>query len=78
MLLREDSSEPVPERVNALTDRFPGLLVPLRADAGVWELDGDAYRRVDETTGEWPSLLAFLAEAAQRLHRSVDEDTPKS
>jgi hypothetical protein len=67
MLLREGSSQPVPERVNTLTDHFPGLVEPLQADEGVWERDGDAWRRVDETTGEWPSLLAFLAEAAGRL-----------
>jgi len=76
MLLREGSSRPVPERINLLTDRFPALGEPLRAGDGVWELDGETYARVDETTGEWPGLLAFLADAAEQLHRSVEANAP--
>jgi len=74
MLLREGSSQPVEERINTLTDKFPELVEPLRADEGVWERDGERYRRVDPTTGEWPSLLAFLAEAAEQMHRSMEQE----
>ncbi|MDA0179607.1 hypothetical protein OJ997_04810 [Solirubrobacter phytolaccae] len=76
MLLREDSSQPVEERINFLTDKFPALVEPLRAGEGVWERDGETYRRVDATTGEWPSLLAFLASAAEQLRLSMEQDAP--
>ena len=46
-----------PERVIRVTDAFPALEGPLRAGEGVWERDGDGYRRVDETTGDWPQFL---------------------
>jgi len=74
MLLREASSQPVEERITMLTDHFPELAEPLRAGEGVWERVGEVYRRVDASTGEWPSLLAFLAGAAERLHRSMEEE----
>lgn len=47
-----------PERIIRVTDAFPALEGPVRAGEGVWERDGDGYRRVDETAGDWPQFLA--------------------
>ncbi|MDA0168906.1 hypothetical protein OJ998_07405 [Solirubrobacter taibaiensis] len=33
-----------------------------RAGEGVWERDGDGYRRVDEHTGDWSQFLADVDE----------------
>lgn len=76
MLCREDTAGPTNDSVNSLTDRFPGLLEPVRAGEGLWELAGgeraDArWRRVsDETIAaseEWQRFLAWLEKNAEAM-----------
>ncbi len=73
MLCRAAGKELTNASVNDLTDRFPGLAEPLRAGSGVWERDGERYRCVaaeELASGEWPALLRWLDESAQRMRAS--------
>ena len=78
-MCREDSAGPTSDSVNSLTDRFPGLLEPMRADQGLWELVGgeraDArWRRVSdeeiEASEDWRGFLAWLERTAEGMRRS--------
>jgi hypothetical protein len=79
LICRKDAAGPTSDSVNSLTDRFPGLLEPLRAGEGLWELAGgeraDArWRRVSdeevEASEEWRGLLSSLVEMAEHIRRS--------
>ena len=76
MLTRDQPDRLMTESANSLTDRFPGLVEPLRADEGVWELAGgeriDArWRRVPpeeiEASEDWRALFAWLERVRHTL-----------
>jgi hypothetical protein len=75
-LLTREGSEPRPETLAAITDRFPGLGEPLQAGTGLWELAGGEretarWRRVSDAEVEADEgrrgLLEWLDEAARSM-----------
>ncbi|HEX5782631.1 MAG TPA: DUF2314 domain-containing protein [Solirubrobacteraceae bacterium] len=78
MLVRDQPERLITESANSLTDRFPGLVEPLRAGEGLWEHAGgegtDArWRRVPadeiEASEDWRALFAWLDGTAEMMRR---------
>lgn len=81
MLVRADPAGPTSQDVNSLADRFPGLIQPLHAGEGLWELEsgerGDAqWRRIAqdelESSDDWQAFLEWLDRTAAHMRKPSD------